>query len=279
MSSSLPEPIVTVLAPVAPPTEEHCVIPVATPTPVPVVIAEVEKEKEPTCCQVIWVVIALTLSGIAVGLFMSIVWSLRCVYQCDHDKMLNHEFRACTQTCLYGPPEPRWYEIRDEAGPPGTLGARGPLGPPGPPGPSMAEEVPALEETNPITWRQCMKICMGDDGYEYTDACKTKCQDVLLPPIGCPIGPKGEVGPKPEFDGCIFGTRSPESRQACISECLQKGPDDPDWPCVAKCGCNPGPFPGPIGAIGSVGQPGPPGPEPEEKPWVCPCGETFPHIH
>lgn len=266
---------VAILPPVAPPTTtEECCVTIAAPTPV---IPDVEKEKEVTCCQVIWVVIALTLSGIAVGLFMSIVWSLRCVYQCDHDKMLNHEFRACTQTCLYGPSEPKWYEIRDEVGPigipgfagppgppgpvpdayktcisncqtgyymndarrdceakcpggelmgipgdpvgpPGPLGAKGSLGSPGVPGPSMAEEVPMLE----VTWRECMKMCMGDDGYVYTDTCKTKCQDVLTLPrgiVGCPIGhpgPKGDVGP----------------------------------------------------------------PEPEpEKPFVCPCGETHPHIH
>ena len=220
---------------------------ITAPAPV---IADVEKEKEKeekevTCCQVVWVVIALTLSGIAVGLFVSIVWSLRCVYQCDHDKMLNHEFRACTQTCLYGPPEPKWYEIRNEAGPIGDvgppgyfghvgnvrpLGERGPAsllgqsmaeppkqekavdvvsfpigipdeaGPPGTPGPSMAEEVPTFEqvkEMDPIMWRVCMQMCMGDDGYAYKDTCQAKCRDELLNPPGCPIGhpgPKGEVG-------------------------------------------------------------------------------------
>jgi hypothetical protein len=180
---------------------------ITVPAPV---IADVEKEKEEdkevTCCQVVWVVIALTLSGIAVGLFMSIVWSLRCVYQCDHDKMLNHEFRACAQTCLYGPPEPPKQEKAVDVGPIGIPGFVGPIGipgfvgPPGVPGPSMAEEVPTFEqvkEMDPIMWRVCMQMCMGDDGYAYKDTCQAKCRDELLNPPGCPIGhpgPKGEVG-------------------------------------------------------------------------------------
>lgn len=213
--TSLPEPVVTVMAPAAPPTTtEECCVTITAPAPV---IADVEKEKEEdkevTCCQVVWVVIALTLSGIAVGLLLSVISTLRCVYQCDNEQMTDRSYRECTETCLYGPPEPPKQEkgvevisfpigIPDEAGPPGV------------PGPSMAEEVPMLE----VTGRECMKMCMGDDGYEYTDICKTKCQDVLPPRRG--------------IEGC------------------------------------------PMGASGPKGEP-----EPEEKPFVCPCGETHPHIH